>query len=222
MSKIRDVREWWNRKNKELEDTSEILNETTEELDYLLYQNNRSQKIKPVYSFRRWKTQKILNFLKSSNITEFLFYTFNDNIMRILEYGIFPWGSWATDGSEHAPYPISYLEHENTLDLELSNSSRAYLWEWISKKNINPSKIAIISVNINELFATTVNNWQFNSLTKRITIDEPIPASAINWVLLKNYDRITQAKSYITRNRLPIRLYYGDEGSIEDETSPLK
>ncbi len=217
MGRWDNLAEWWARKNAELENKNEIADETTEELDYLLYKNNKRYKIQTVHSWRRRSTKKILNFLKNQHITEFLFYTFNDNIMHILEYGISPWGAWL-DSKGNKRYPTSFLEHKKTLDLELSTSNRAYLWEWISKNDINPSKIAIISININELFNGTVNNWQWNPLTKLITIDEPVPVNAINWILLKNFTRINQAKKYIQNNRLTIKLYFGEEGSIEDET----
>ena len=217
MGKLDELAAWWARKNAELENKSELANETTEELDYLLYKNNQRLKIQSVHSFRRRPTQKILNYLRRQNISEFLFYTFDKNIMHILEYGIFPWESWL-DAQGNKLFETSYLEHKDTLDLELSSSNRAYLWEWISHNNINPSTIAIISININELFRSTVNNWKWNSLIKRITINEPIPVKAINWVLLKNLAKIEQAQKYIKQNRLAIKLYFGEEGTIEDET----
>lgn len=87
--KITKFKQWWQEKNNAWTNSDIVVHETTEEVTGLFKSRVRSNvKISP--GLRRLKTRNILNYLRAHKITELLIYVFEEEIFRILEYGILP------------------------------------------------------------------------------------------------------------------------------------
>lgn len=164
-------------------------------------------------NFRRRSTIQIIKYLENKNVFNCFFYTDINNIPLILEQGIRP-----TEKIKLLPkqeYTVwTYLEHSTYLELELGNSTRHFFWKWCSEQNVDVNKIAIVSVDVHKLFQQTSKDWGLNPDTNRIQVYETIPATAIDWILVKDRKMFRLAKIYIDNQNLKLKLYQGNNGNI--------
>ncbi|WP_308150186.1 MULTISPECIES: acetyltransferase [unclassified Spiroplasma] len=164
-------------------------------------------------NFRRRPTIQIIKHLENKDVFNCFFYTDINNIPLILEQGIRP-----TEKIKLLPkqeYTVwTYLEHSTYLELELGNSTRHFFWKWCAEQNVDVNKIAIVSVDVHKLFQNTSKDWGLNPDTNRIQIYETIPATAIDWILVKDRKMFRLAKIYIDNQNLKLKLYQGNNGNI--------
>lgn len=164
-------------------------------------------------NFRRRSTIQIIKHLESKNIFNLFFYTDVSNITLILEQGIKP--SSEIKLLPKQEYIVwTYLEHATYLELELGSSTRHFFWKWCAEQHVDINKIAIISVDVHKLFQSTIKDWGLNIDTNRVQIYEPIPVTAIDWILVKDRKMFRLAKLYVDNQRLKLKLFQGNNGNI--------
>ncbi|WP_425381113.1 acetyltransferase [Spiroplasma endosymbiont of Polydrusus pterygomalis] len=164
-------------------------------------------------NFRRRSTIQIIKHLESKNIFNLFFYTDVSNITLILEQGIKP--SSEIKLLPKQEYIVwTYLEHATYLELELGSSTRHFFWKWCAEQHVDINKIAIISVDVHKLFQSTTKDWGLNIDTNRVQIYEPIPVTAIDWILVKDRKMFRLAKLYVDNQRLKLKLFQGNNGNI--------
>ena len=170
-------------------------------------------KSKYYWSLKRRETIKIIRNLNNKKISSLFFYTNESNIMRILEYGIQPINDINLKYNDK--YIVwTYLEKGDHVELELSNSTRHYFWQWINQNNIDPNSIAIISIKIQKLFEKTKEDWIYNDKDKRIIIKENIPPECIEWILLKNFNYYERVKKYVDIYNLEIKIFSSKDSGL--------
>lgn len=179
-----------------------------------LFKNkNINKKIKNIFNFKRRKTKKIIKELNQQQIKTLLFYTDINNIIRQLEFGLQPIKNIKL--SKKNEYIVwTYLEKNDYLEFELDNSTRYYFWNWIMEQKVDLIKIAIIAIDIQNLFNLTKKDWKYDNINRRIKIFEDVNPKSFNWILIKNNKYLNIIKTYIKNNNLKIKIFQGEKGTI--------
>lgn len=168
------------------------------------------------YTLGRSQTKKIFKDLINKNITHLYFYTSSVNVFRILEQGIKPTKMIKlAKGEEYIVW--TYLEKPNHIELELSNSTRYYFWQWCIDQMIDPNSIAIIYINLKKLFNVTSSEWDFNEQKQHLIIKEPINIKAIESILIKDRRILKRIEQYLKYNNSNIKVFYGESGNIRQK-----
>jgi hypothetical protein len=174
-----------------------------------------NSKIKTGFSFKRRKTRKIIKELNRQRIKSLLFYTDISNVLRQLEFGLQPVKNiHLAKESEYIVW--TYLEKLDHLEFELDNSTRHYFWSWIAEQKVDPSQIAVIAIDIQDLFNLTKKDWEYDDVTRRVKVFEDVKSASIRWVLMKNNKYLNRIQMYVKNNNLKLKIFQGEKGNISN------
>ncbi|WP_338969922.1 hypothetical protein [Spiroplasma endosymbiont of Labia minor] len=164
--------------------------------------------------FNKFANQKkIMLNVKQKNIKNFLFYTDVNNIIHILEYGIKNINSQKLQKDEI--YTVwTYLEHDNSIGVELDTSTRAHFWKWASDNDVDVNQIAVIGINPYKLVDDSTKDWAKDETTNIIYIYDNIPINAIDWIMIKDKHHLKQIRTLIDSNNINVDVYFGSEGNL--------
>ena len=189
---------------------------SSENLESSLFEDDDdNNKIKTGFSFKRRKTHKIIKELNRQRIKSLLFYTDISNVLRQLEFGLQPVKNiHLAKESEYIVW--TYLEKPDHLEFELDNSTRHYFWSWIAEQKVDPSQIAVIAIDIQNLFHLTKKDWEYDDVTRRVKVFEDVKPGAIRWVLMKNNQYLSRIQMYVKSNNLKLKIFQGEKGNISN------
>jgi hypothetical protein len=158
---------------------------------------------------------KVLSFIKSNNISNFLFYTDVDNTLLILEQGIRLVKERKLEkGQEYTVW--TYLENKNSIGLEFDSSTRANFWKWATNAKIDVSKVAVIGIDPYKLAKDSGKDWAFDHVANIVYVYETIPTSAISWIMVKDKKNLQRIKTIVEGNDYQIKVFFGEHGNIEE------
>lgn len=184
-------------------------------LKRIFSKHNNNEVISDInFEWTRRATKKIIKQLVAKNIDYFYFYTAIDNIFYILDHGIEPINMKKL--KEHQKYIVwNYLEKAEYIELDLSNTSRNEFWNWCLENDINLSTVAVFYVDLKKLYEATKKDWEIDDYSQRIIIRESIKISAILGILVKDFEIYQRLKQYLDTQKIAIKLFYGENGSIK-------
>lgn len=84
--------------------------------------------INNIFSINKNEKKKILHLITKKNIESLLFYTDLRNLEFIVQNGIHTLNNLTLKDDKYY-FVWSFLQHEESIDLEFDNSSRAYFWK---------------------------------------------------------------------------------------------
>lgn len=170
-----------------------------------------------IFAINKTEKQKILSLLAKTDVQDLLFYTDVRNVPSILKYGIKTINNIKLNENE-IYYVWSYLQHDNSIDLEFDNSTRAYFWKWTNDITFNPKTIAVIGINPHHLNELTQKDWLLDRAQNFVNVSENIYAETFSWLLVQDIAYYKTAQSIIKSNGLEMDLYYGDNGVVKIAT----
>ncbi|WP_036268772.1 hypothetical protein [Mesoplasma seiffertii] len=157
--------------------------------------------------------KKVLTIIEKHNVQNLLFYTDLRNIPNILNQGIRMLKDINLQ-EEEAYYVWSYLQHDDSIDLEFDLSTRGNFWKWTSDINFNPKKMAVIGIDPDVLNRLTERDWIFDQSANLVNITENIQPEAISWVMVRDETAYNKLKTFIKDEDLKIDIYLGNEGLV--------
>ncbi|WP_026389615.1 hypothetical protein [[Acholeplasma] multilocale] len=169
-----------------------------------LFLTNRSEK------------KKVLDIIKNNQIESLLFYTDVRNVPSILNSGIQVLNDIKLLENEDY-YVWSYLQHDESIDLEFDISSRGYFWKWASDINFKEDKFAVIGINPKVLSRLTEKDWIFDQSLNLVNITENIQPEAISWIMVRDQTSYKNIKNIIKLNNMETDLYLGESGFVKKE-----
>ena len=173
------------------------------------------KKLNIKFSYKKWKTKKMLQKIKLDNIKWLLFYTDENNLLYNLEFGINIVNKIKLKkGQNYIVWSFSQLYDQ--INLELSNSGRNNFWDWAIKQKIDPSKVAVIAIDILKLFNSTKKEWKFDDDNKTISIFEYIDPTTFKWVMVKNKNIKNRILNYTSVALPKMSVFYGNDGIIRN------
>ncbi len=176
-----------------------------------------NENLKPANSYNN----KIIQPLLAQGNNYALFYTEAKNIMHVLGRGIELLKvpvidiKYHDDSNHESPKKISYLVHEDYIEMELDDSARVKFWQWLKTYKKDPMDIVYIAVSLKKLLATVTSKMAFNQESKCLQIKETIKPTWINWIMFKRPSKLEIAKDYIHEKKLGIRIFYGSKGILQ-------
>lgn len=158
--------------------------------------------------------KKVLRIVQKKDISFFLFYTDYRNLPSILANGVCQLKNVELKKDE-AYYVWSYLQHEESIDLEFDISSRAYFWKWATDAGINLENLCIIALDPIKLAQQTVNDWVFDTSLKLVGVHETIPAESIKWIMIRKERPLKKVEQMAKMVDPGIEVYYGNNSEIK-------
>lgn len=167
-----------------------------------------------IFLIDKTEKKKVLNIVYKKDIDSFLFYTDYRNIPHILSHGIQQLKNMNLKGNE-VYYVWSYLQHDESIDLEFDTSSRAYFWKWAGGSQMNPENMCVIAIDPIKLSKQTVEDWVYDTSLRTVSIHETVPRESISWIMLRQDKPIPKLAKYISSEQLEIDLFYGNGPEIK-------
>ncbi|ATG97589.1 hypothetical protein [Mesoplasma lactucae] len=167
-----------------------------------------------LFLMNKSEKKKILKLAQKKDVSFFLFYTDYRNILNIIENGITQLKNINLSKDE-TYYVWSYLQHDESVDLELDNSSRAYFWKWATDAHVKLENLCVIGIDPLKLAEQTVNDWVYDSSLKLVSVHETIPAESIAWIMIRREKPLKNIEQMVKMADLDIDVYYGNNAEIK-------
>jgi len=167
-----------------------------------------------LFLLNKTEKKKIFNMIQKKHINYLLFYTDYRNLTNIFQNGIRQLKKINLKTDE-VYYVWSYLQHEESIDLEFDISSRAYFWKWATDSGLNISNMCVIGINPVKLIEQTVNDWFYDSSLKLVSVHETIPSESFDWVMVRKPEFVGKLESMVKDLNLNMRVYFGTGSEIK-------
>ncbi|ATZ18950.1 hypothetical protein ESOMN_v1c05680 [Williamsoniiplasma somnilux] len=166
-----------------------------------------------VFAINKTEKQKILSLLEKADVKDLLFYTDVRNVNNILINGIKTVNDIkVTD--EEIYYVWSFAQHDNSIDLEFDNSTRAHFWKWSKDIEFDTDLIAVFAINPQHLAEITRKDWLLDRAQNFVNISENIYPETFSWLMVQDIKFFKEAENVIKLNGLNMELYFGDQGIV--------
>ncbi|ATZ17576.1 hypothetical protein ELUMI_v1c08550 [Williamsoniiplasma luminosum] len=170
-----------------------------------------------IFAINKSEKTKILHLLKKHNVESLLFYTDLRNLEFIIQNGINTLNN-LTLPEEKYYFVWSFHQHEESIDLEFDNSSRAYFWKWTNDiQGFDPKTMAVIGINPERLAELTQKDWLFDFAQSLVNIPENIYPETFDWLLVQDLKMYQIIKKRINELKLNIDVYLGNDGIVKIE-----
>jgi len=167
-----------------------------------------------LFLLNKTEKKKIFNIMTKKHINYLLFYTDYRNLKNILNYGIRPLKDVKLVKDE-VYYVWSYLQHDESVDLEFDLSSRAYFWKWAATSDMDVEQMCVIAIDPIKLIEQTVNDWFYDSSLKLVSVHERIPSESFAWVMVRKPGIINKIEDLVAQQKMTINVYYGFGSEIK-------
>jgi len=167
-----------------------------------------------LFLLNKTEKKKVYHMVQKKKLAYLLFYTDYRNLKNIFQHGICQLKKLNLETNE-VYYVWSYLQHDESIDLEFDHSSRAYFWKWAADSGLNPANMCVIGLDPITLIEQTVNDWFYDSSLKLISVHETVPAQSIEWVMVRKPGAVAKIEQLAAKQGLKVKIYYGTGSEIK-------